>query len=36
VLYLGRVRWEGKDKMWWVPSKERWFGIKFFLKCHDL
>jgi hypothetical protein len=32
------VRQEGKDKLWWVPSKRGLFGVKSFYKvksCHD-
>jgi hypothetical protein len=37
VLYLARMRWEGEDKLWWVPSKRGLFGVKSFysvMGCH--
>jgi hypothetical protein len=30
VLYLARMRRESEDKLWWVPSKRRLFGVKSF------
>jgi hypothetical protein len=30
VLYLGKVRWEGEDKLCWVPSKKGLVGVKSF------
>jgi hypothetical protein len=30
MLYLGRVRWEGDDKLWWIPSKRGLFGVQSF------
>ena len=30
VLYLVRVRWESKDKLWWVPSRRGLFDVKSF------
>jgi hypothetical protein len=30
VLYIGKVRWECEDKLWWVPSKKGSVGIKSF------
>jgi hypothetical protein len=38
VLNLARIRREGEDKLWWVPSKRGLFGIKSFysvMGCHD-
>jgi len=38
VLYLVRVRSEGDDKMWWIPSKKGLFDVKSFysvLGCLD-
>jgi hypothetical protein len=38
VLYLVRVRQEGKDKLWWVPSKRGFFDVRSFygvLVCND-
>jgi hypothetical protein len=38
MLYLVRVRQEGEDKLWWVPSKRGLFGVKSFynvMGCHD-
>jgi hypothetical protein len=38
VLYLARVRREGEDKLWWIPFKKDFFGVKSFynvLGCHD-
>jgi hypothetical protein len=30
VLYSVRVRQEGKDKLWWVPSKRGLFNVRSF------
>jgi hypothetical protein len=30
LLYLVRIRSEGEDKLWWVPSKRGLFGVKSF------
>ena len=30
MLYLATMRWEGEDKLWWVPFKRGLFGVKFF------
>jgi hypothetical protein len=30
MLYLVTMRWEGKDKWWWVPFKRGLFGVKAF------
>jgi hypothetical protein len=42
VLYLARMRREGKNKLWWVSSKRGLFRVKSFKKnfysvisCHD-
>jgi hypothetical protein len=36
-LYLVRIRWEGEDKLQWVPSKRELFGVNFYrvMCCHD-
>jgi hypothetical protein len=37
-LYLVRMRWEGEDGLWWIPSKRGLFGVKSFysvMSCND-
>jgi hypothetical protein len=39
MLYLVRMRQEGEDRSWWVPSKIGLFGVKSFysvMSCHHV